>query len=212
VPFVTVLLICAFGSAVFAGCALLIALKAGVALQGSTQPALTIGFKGFSLSAGSALVALFVCSLLCLTVVPITLLNVNSRLEDLEHPMVLEVNFSPPVPLNVTSTDDIPGTHDVKLRIFKSTEPQGFLVSYPGYSDVIIKTQYDWVNHRLVAEVNGKEEPVNILGDTGRLSHVFELPAATVKAQLSVPAALSTAAPIARSLQLKGDPVEALKP
>lgn len=205
--FLPVLITCVVAGLLFAAGAFLIAAKSGVSLQETAeQPALTIGYRGFSVSAGSTLVGLILCSLLCMTVVPIALLFIDLNIQKLEHPMVLEANFTPPVPLNVTSTDDNPGTHDVKLRLFKSSEPQGFQISYPGYSEVVISVKYDWQRNKLVALVNGNEEPVEVLGDGARLLHIFALAPATVQSRQIVPAVFSSAAPIDSAVQAKADP------
>jgi hypothetical protein len=206
--FIPVLLICVFAALLFAAGAFFTALKAGVTLSpgAGPQPALVIGYKGLNVTAGNALVALIVCSLLCMTLVPVTLLYLNYKVEQSDETVDLQLSFMPSVPLTVRSTDDVEGTNNPRLRIFKSSHSQGFQLTYPGYSTVVVNAAYDWTNHKAFAMVNNQPIDVVMVGDNARVSRPFLLSPETVVAKSVVPATLSVPTAVPKNLAIKPDP------
>jgi hypothetical protein len=206
--FIPVLLICVFAALLFAAGAFFTAFKAGVTLVPGAEhdSALVIGYKGFSLTAGNALVALIVCSFFCMTVVPVTLLYLNYKVEQSDETLNLQLNFTPSVPLTVRSLDDVEGTNDPQLRIFKSSHLQRFQIMYPGYSTVVVDAGYDWANRKPFATVNKQPVDVVTVGADARVVTPFSLSPETVAAKATVPATLSALASVPASQAVKPDP------
>lgn len=206
--FIPVLLICVFAALLFAAGAFFTAFKAGVTLAPGAEhdSALVIGYKGFSLTAGNALVALIVCSFFCMTVVPVTLLYLNYKVQQSDQTLYLHLSFKPSVPLTVKSVEDVDETSDPQLKLFKSSHMQGFQITNPNYSTVVIDAGYDWANQKPFARVNNLPVDVVMMGDDALVVKPFSLAPPTVTGKVSVPATLSIPPQVSENLATKPDP------
>lgn len=171
--FLSVLVVCVVSGLLFAAGAFFTAFKAGGALaQGASGDAFRIGYKSYSLSTGSALVALLIVSLACMTVVPVFIVYQDSKVED--SPIFLNADIAPEAPsVTITHSDD--GTmSEVELTLYRTSKDQVFTVTNANtrFAPFHITAHYDWLTHSLVGSAQGRAFSLPVAGVQAHLSDV----------------------------------------
>ncbi len=209
--FFQVFLISCICGLLFAAGAFLTAMKAGYLLDPArTQgqaPAFQVGYKGYSLSTGNALVALIVLALICILAVPLYVVYRNSTIDD--HPVYLQAKFVPHLdPLNIV--DDAQGTlHEVNLRLYKTDVNQSFTVSAdPAFYSISIRAHFDWLRHAIVADVDNVRYIAPVQENQAEIPVVLAWTKDRSKAEGSVKGNPTRPKPVPAQLHNINDPVQ----
>lgn len=134
--------------------------------------AVRIGQKEYSLGTGSVIVALFVVSFACMTVVPIYVKWSEDKIDD--SPFYLEVPNVPQVATVKIINDDDGPKNDLNLLLYKSGRNQIFTIenANPKYASLYLSAHYDWANRLVVARINDHTYTAPVIGNQASLPPV----------------------------------------